>query len=223
MNKTSISKLVRQSETIWEAIKISGLSRNTIRKWMKVHGIATPAGFYSRGRKIGRPRGLPMPQQQKELRSKMFHGKGNPFYGKKHSMKTRKIMSANHANFSRDLNPQWAGAGDIDGAYFGRIRSNAKERGHEFSVDVEFLWNLFLGQKKTCSLTGRPLSINPRGNKQTASLDRIDNSKGYIIGNLHWVHKDVNYAKRTMGLRDFLKMCKEICENSRTIKRRRIT
>jgi hypothetical protein len=31
-----------------------------------------------------------------------------------------------------------------------------------------------------------------------ASLDRIDNSLGYVKGNLHWVCKRVNYMKHTM-------------------------
>ena len=44
----------------------------------------------------------------------------------------------------------------------------------------------------------------------TASLDRIDNSKGYLKGNVQWVHKDVNMAKGTMKNDSFIAMCKTI-------------
>ena len=32
--------------------------------------------------------------------------------------------------------------------------------------------------------------------KGTASLDRIDSTKGYVRGNIQWVHKDINWFKR---------------------------
>jgi hypothetical protein len=47
----------------------------------------------------------------------------------------------------------------------------------------------------------------------TASIDRIDSSKGYILGNIQWVHKDVNFMKRTYSQEYFVKMCKLITEN----------
>ena len=47
-------------------------------------------------------------------------------------------------------------------------------------------------------------------NEQTASLDRIDNSKGYIVGNVQWVHKQVNFMKGTMEQKEFIKFCKLI-------------
>ena len=38
----------------------------------------------------------------------------------------------------------------------------------------------------------------------TASLDRIDSSKGYIKGNVQWVHKNINYMKQEMTNEEFL-------------------
>jgi hypothetical protein len=44
--------------------------------------------------------------------------------------------------------------------------------------------------------------------KNTASLDRIDNKIGYEVGNVHWVHKEVNMAKGSMSHGDFLSLCR---------------
>lgn len=44
----------------------------------------------------------------------------------------------------------------------------------------------------------------------SASLDRIDSSKGYSINNVQWVHKDVNFAKQSMTMKDFVQLCDEV-------------
>lgn len=49
----------------------------------------------------------PFSEEKKRRLSEMFKGENNPFYGKKHSEKTRVKMSANHANFSGDNHPSW--------------------------------------------------------------------------------------------------------------------
>ena len=46
----------------------------------------------------------------------------------------------------------------------------------------------------------------------TASLDRIDSSKGYIEGNIQWVHKDINRMKGDSSDNDFIKLCKIISD-----------
>ena len=54
-------------------------------------------------------KGSILSDEQKENLSEMFSGKNNPFFGKKHSKKTRKKMSDNHADFTGIKNPltQW--------------------------------------------------------------------------------------------------------------------
>ena len=44
----------------------------------------------------------------------------------------------------------------------------------------------------------------------TASLDRIDSSKGYTIDNVQWVHKKVNMMKKDMSDSEFIAWCNEI-------------
>lgn len=54
-------------------------------------------------------------------------------------------------------------------------------------------------------------------NRHTASLDRIDNTKGYIPGNVQWVHKSVNFCKGTLKERYFIKLCCQIANHIKKI------
>lgn len=87
----------------------------------------------------------------------------------------------------------------------------------EFSVTLEELWNLFLKQDKRCALTNVELTFtsNYRDYKklQTASLDRINSDKGYIINNIQWVHKTINILKRDVDQDKFIEMCKQVARN----------
>ncbi len=117
-------------------------------------------------------------------------------------------------HFIGDKSNSWKGCGDITGHYFAHIRGQAKIRNLEFGVSVEDVWSLFLAQDRRCRLTGLPLDLFPDKHRiRTASLDRIDNSKGYVEGNLQWVHKDVNYMKRTLTQEQLVTYCHLISKN----------
>lgn len=46
----------------------------------------------------------------------------------------------------------------------------------------------------------------------TASLDRIDSSKGYIEGNVQWVHKRINKMKLDDSDTEFIEWCRLIAD-----------
>ena len=48
----------------------------------------------------------------------------------------------------------------------------------------------------------------------TASLDRIDSTKGYFIENVQWVHKYVNIMKWHTANQEFIEWCKLIAANN---------
>lgn len=77
------------------------------------------------------------------------------------------------------------------------------------TISIEYAWNLFLEQNRKCALSGQDIFI---GDKQygTASIDRIDSSRGYEEGNIQWVHKDINFMKRTYSMDYFIEMCKMV-------------
>lgn len=107
------------------------------------------------------------------------------------------------------------GYGELGLSYFNSIKNRASKKGKrrlpkEFSITIEQAWERFVEQNRRCSLTNLELTF---GKNQTASLDRIDSSKGYIKGNIQWVHKDVNIMKNDLDSETFFLYCKLIVEN----------
>lgn len=99
----------------------------------------------------------------------------------------------------------------LSGTHFLHIKNGALRRNIVFNVSAEYLWKLFLVQGRKCALTGIPIYIiNQRKNQNvdwsvnTASLDRIDNTKGYEEGNIWWVHKTINRLKNNYSLEELL-------------------
>jgi hypothetical protein len=107
----------------------------------------------------------------------------------------------------------WKGCGNITGHYFAHIRGQARIRKLEFEITVEELWNIFQKQNGKCNLTGLPIDLFINRDKtRTASLDRIDNTKGYTNDNIQWVHKDINYMKRVLSQEQLITYCHMIAE-----------
>lgn len=114
----------------------------------------------------------------------------------------------------------YRGYGDISKEYFNTIRNGASRRSLKFILTIEFLWKLFLKQKRRCALSGVKLKFNSKSNVYdgNASLDRIDSSKDYIEDNVQWVHKDLNYMKQDLPEKVFLKWIRCVYKyNSRVL------
>ena len=108
---------------------------------------------------------------------------------------------------------KFKGLNGISHAYWGRIRSAALKSGREFNISMQYVWDLYEKQNRRCALSNIEIVFEKRSHhciNQTASLDRIDNSKGYIEGNVQWVHKMVNRMKSVFDQEDFIKMCESI-------------
>ena len=111
----------------------------------------------------------------------------------------------------------WKGFGDISKTYFNKLKANANSRGIEFELTIEYLWDLFLLQDSKCAISGIDIKFaryqDIRRYNQTASLDRIDSSIGYIKGNVQWLHKDINFMKHTLSKKELVKYCRIIIEH----------
>lgn len=109
----------------------------------------------------------------------------------------------------------WSGFGEISGSFWGCQKKRAKEKCKDFNLTIEQAWNLFLNQSRKCAISGVDIGFSRdyyRKQGQTASLDRIDSSKGYILENVQWVHKDINLMKHSLNENKFLEWCKIIVE-----------
>jgi hypothetical protein len=116
-----------------------------------------------------------------------------------------------HGSF--DNNPNWKGVGRIPGRYFGNLKRNAIRRKLEFKLTIEYLSKLFEKQNRKCALTGDNIYFSEARKykmETSASLDRIDNNKGYINGNVQFVSKKVNFAKHKTSEEDFINMCRKV-------------
>lgn len=109
--------------------------------------------------------------------------------------------------------------------YYNRLKKEAiQKRKIEFTVSLEYVYKLFMKQDSKCALSGLHIDFFTQTilktndtishHKHTASLDRIDSKKGYINGNVQWVHKDINKMKQSFSQDYFIKSCKLIAENN---------
>jgi hypothetical protein len=108
---------------------------------------------------------------------------------------------------------------EISARYWASVLRGAKARGWEVQVTIEEVWALFLEQERRCPICGEILFFTPDGLGGTASLDRIDSSKGYIPGNVRWVHKDINIMRRKMDDQTFFRIIRKVYKYQRKLTR----
>lgn len=104
----------------------------------------------------------------------------------------------------------WNGTGQLSMSYYTRTKRGAEKRSLPFTVSLAYLWDTYVKQGQLCALTMLPLFMSSRTcdiPKNTASLDRIDSTKGYIEGNVQWVHKDANKMKMDFSMERFVELC----------------
>lgn len=121
---------------------------------------------------------------------------------------------------SREGSLLWTGYKGLSGSSWCRLERNAfksvrsKRKDMPFDITKEYVWELYEKQSRKCALSGVDiiLDVGSKTRNQTASLDRIDSSQGYIQGNVQWVHKDINSIKRDFEQDKFISLCKLVAK-----------
>lgn len=106
-------------------------------------------------------------------------------------------------------NPEHKKYKDISYRFWSGLIDRSSLRSIEFSVSLEEAWELFVNQNERCALSDLPIKFGLQ-NHQTASLDRIDSSLGYTLGNVQWVHKHINYMKWKLSEKEFIELCGKV-------------
>lgn len=114
----------------------------------------------------------------------------------------------------------FGGYEEIGLTYWNNLVNGASRRGYVFDLDIVYGWNLYLEQNRKCAISGIHIRFASRYDRMKndienlASLDRIDNSIGYVRGNVQWVHKEINRMRGSLSLEEFISFCSIIRKNN---------
>lgn len=95
------------------------------------------------------------------------------------------------------------------------VKSRSKRKGYQFDLDEEWVDATLAAQRGKCALSGATLLASAaigkqRAHKHTASIDRIDSTKGYTKDNCWIVTCIINSAKNAHKVEDVIEMCKNV-------------
>lgn len=107
---------------------------------------------------------------------------------------------------------------DIPNIIWRQLQKSANSRNLTIRVSRKYLFEVYISQNKKCALSGLDIVFAKRQQDHnrggtTASIDRIDSNKGYIKGNIQWVHKDINKMKNNHNEIYFKQLCKMVAEH----------
>lgn len=90
---------------------------------------------------------------------------------------------------------------------YNKFRKSANSRGIFWGINLQQFTDAYSGR---CALTGWPISMEH--GTCTASLDRVDSTKGYLPDNIQWVHSMVNMCKNKYDQTKFIAMCNAVSD-----------
>lgn len=140
------------------------------------------------------------------------------------SLRSGRVLSCGCYRREITIKRSFTGCGEIYGSYYAGLKCGARNRNIEFNISVTEMWDQWQKQDGKCALTGELLTFQKYNGKKngnsvyisgTASLDRIDNTLGYIKSNIQWIHKDINVMKLDHSQKDFINLCKQVADYSR--------
>lgn len=198
-------------------LKLINKTKNSIYLWASKLSLKAPLRTNLIGKKINKLKILSFSHRE----NKRYYWLCKCECGNKKTLHTQRIYAIQSCGCLRKLvgkkNHRFTGYKEITGEYLATMRQGAKVRDLEFKITKEYLWKIFIKQNRKCALSGVDLfvKINRKDKNGTASVDRINPDKGYIIGNVQWIHKDINRMKNKYKENIFLQWCKKIAEHNK--------
>lgn len=148
--------------------------------------------------------------------NKEAYRKGYLRYYEENKQEIRKRQNA-----WRNKNPDYRGGNKISSANtkdswikykLTSLKRSAKVRGLEFNLEASDISSLMVSE---CPISNVHLKYKRFTNigkigPNSPSVDRIDNSKGYIQGNIQIISAKINRLKGENSIRELLTMCKQL-------------
>lgn len=146
---------------------------------------------------------------------------GNEIVCSSTNLRKNKSTSCGCIRYEKTLNSQIRDK-VIPYFYFQEIELRAKRRNINFDLTHDYLKELLNKQNFKCALSGLEIKCSSRKERRVgnniASLDKIDPKLGYVMGNVQWVHKDLNFMKQRFDQEKFIHYCTLVANNKRKIK-----
>jgi hypothetical protein len=110
---------------------------------------------------------------------------------------------------------------DIDRSlryHYAAARKNANNRNIEFYITEDTIVKLWKKQKGKCALSGIEMTLthgtSAAMNPTKLSVDRIDNSIGYVENNIQLIIWQANAAKSVWTNQQLIEMCKAVASHA---------
>jgi hypothetical protein len=100
--------------------------------------------------------------------------------------------------------------GNVRLAWYKSFYKSAITRGYTWELTPQYIDVMYEEQHGRCALSGLPIYWSTTGWDHTASIDRLDNSKGYTKENVQIVHKKLNMMRGTLEVEEFIELCKAV-------------
>jgi hypothetical protein len=209
-----LSEYVEKKKTKSQIAREAGTTVTTLNKYCVRHNIPTNSAFDHRSMDLAQePFGRLVAEERGPNDA---HGKVRWWCSC--TCGRRKLINASSlirglsdsCGCANSENGRRGGYQEISASYWRRARQSAEDRGIEFGLSQQEAWEIYESQGQRCSFTSLKVSFCPNSNRrysQTASLDRIDSKRGYVLGNVQVVHKVVNLMKSFLTQDEFIAMC----------------
>lgn len=102
--------------------------------------------------------------------------------------------------------------GKVRVAWYNSFRKSALSRGLEWELTIEFVDALYELQEGRCAFSGLPIQWSEVNWDHSASIDRIDNERGYLPDNVQLVHKEINMMRGSLDSERFIELCARVFE-----------
>jgi hypothetical protein len=152
-------------------------------------------------------------QDEDDFLKKYYQTKGLKFCSEKlnRSIFSTKVR-ASRLNVSKKITKR-PRHNSINPIQVSNMIKNAECRGFKFEMTLDDVYDKIIKQNYKCALSGLKIAFSKNIKENTASLDRIDSTKGYTVDNTQLVHKEYNRMKTDFQEDELFEMCKNVYLN----------